>query len=125
MLHTLVYNPDQSDAMLDYSDDYRGDRVIILTAILIPIQISSVILRQIARRIISATWGFENVLIYLSLVTQIAFAGLAFGMLPIFPPGIESKELTSSYALSWMLGWVIMLGICKGHLPTSSGHGTS
>ena len=67
----------------DVSDEYHGHRLLIFTAFFIPVQIFSVVLRQLARHLVKAAWGLEDIVIYAALTVQMVFAGIAISALPI------------------------------------------
>lgn len=63
----------------DTGGEYRGDRLLIFTAVFIPIQVFCVALRYLARHLVKGAWGLDDVVVLISLVIQLSKAGLSIG----------------------------------------------
>lgn len=66
-------------AVRDSGGEYRGDRLLILTAVFIPIQVFCVALRYLARHIVKGAWGLDDVVVLISLIIQLGKAGMSIG----------------------------------------------
>ena len=58
---------------------YRGNRLIIFTAVYVPIQVICVALRYLSRYLVEGPWGLDDVVVMTSLVLQMCMAGLSIG----------------------------------------------
>ena len=65
--------------MSDSSPAYEGRRLIIFTAIFIPVQITCVALRYFSRYLVEGAWGLDDILVMTSLALQIGMAGISLG----------------------------------------------
>ena len=65
------------------SPESNGTKLLIFSAIFIPIQIIAVTLRYIARYLVEGPWGLDDVLIFTSLSLQMCMAGLSIGRCPV------------------------------------------
>ena len=61
------------------SPEYNGTKLLVFTAIFMPVQIIAVILRYLARYLVEGPWGLDDVLIFTSLSLQMCMAGLSIG----------------------------------------------
>jgi hypothetical protein len=61
---------------LEDDSTFRGNRVIIFTAIWIPVQIICIVLRYVARWMINGPWVKDDILIFTALFLQICQAGV-------------------------------------------------
>ena len=59
--------------------EYSGQKLIIFTAIFIPVQIISVSLRYLARYLIKGPWGFDDIVVFMSLASQMCMACISIG----------------------------------------------
>lgn len=64
------------------SAEYSGDKLIIFTAIFIPIQIICVALRYLSRYLIKGAWGLDAILTLSALVLQLCMAAISIGEQP-------------------------------------------
>lgn len=75
--------------------EYSGHALIIFTAIFIPVQIICVALRYLARWVIKGPWGFDDILVFISLLLQLILAGISIGEhhSQIFHPAQRRRSL--------------------------------
>lgn len=65
------------------ASEYRGKRLLIFTALFIPVQIFCVALRYLARYLVEGPWGLDDIVVLTSLAFQLCLAGISIGELPI------------------------------------------
>ena len=58
---------------------YTGNKLLIFTAIFIPIQLICVALRYLSRYLVEGPWGLDDVLVLTSLASQLSLAGVSLG----------------------------------------------
>ena len=75
----LMAVPPSSTVGPEVSAEYSGNRLIIFTAIFIPVQIFCVALRYFVRYSIKGPWGLDDILGLTSLLLQLCMAGLSIG----------------------------------------------
>jgi len=78
-----------------FDSTYGGHPALIFTAIFLVIQIAFVALRYIAKWVVNVRWGYDDILVLISLFLQIAIAGIAFGKTPLLSssyPAIEESK---------------------------------
>ena len=63
----------------DADAEYHGTRLVIFTAVYIPIQIICVALRYVSRYIVEGPWGLDDVGVLTSLALQLCMAGISIG----------------------------------------------
>ena len=63
----------------DADAEYHGKRLIIFTAVYVPIQITCVALRYVSRYIVEGPWGLDDAVVLTSLVLQLCMAGISIG----------------------------------------------
>ena len=66
-------------ATFDTSAEYHGNRLIIFTAIYIPVQVFCVALRYVSRYMVEGPWGLDDAVVLTSLALQICMAGISIG----------------------------------------------
>lgn len=60
--------------------EYCGNRLLIVTIVLVPTQLICVVLRLFVRYRSQMKFGLDDLVVVLSLVGQLAIAGVIFGM---------------------------------------------
>lgn len=60
--------------------EYSGAKLVIFTAIFVPILIVCVVLRYLTRYLIRGPWGLDDWVVLASLMLQLSMAGVAIGM---------------------------------------------
>lgn len=68
-----------------YTSAYSGNKLLIFTAIFVPVQIFCVALRYLSRYLVDGSWGLDDILIVTSLVLQMGQAGVSIGEIPAAP----------------------------------------
>lgn len=63
---------------------YSGNKLTIFTICFIPVQIVCVALRYFARHLTQASWGVDDVLVSISLISQLCMAGISIGQYIVF-----------------------------------------
>lgn len=58
---------------------YIGDRLLIFTALFVPLQIFCVVLRFISRHKVHTPWGLDDAVILFALAEQMGMAGISIG----------------------------------------------
>lgn len=81
---------------------YDGHRLVVFTAVWIPVQFICVALRYLARYISSGSWGLDDILVLTSLFLQLCQAGVDIGMIARPLPLLYSIVLTDPQLLSGM-----------------------
>ncbi|KAL9122552.1 MAG: hypothetical protein Q9187_000895 [Circinaria calcarea] len=71
--------PPSSTVGPEASAEYSGDKLIIFTAIFIPVQIFCVALRYFVRYLIKGQWGLDDIVVLISLLLQLCMAGISIG----------------------------------------------
>lgn len=61
------------------SAEWRGDRLLIFNGFFIPFQFICVGMRYLARQLTETPWGLDDILVFVSLVLQMALATLFIG----------------------------------------------
>lgn len=67
------------------SPEYSGDRLIIFTAIFLPVQVLCVALRYLTRYLIKGAWGLDDAVTLSSLLLQLCMAGISIGEQSLSP----------------------------------------
>jgi hypothetical protein len=67
----------------DVDSTYGGHSALVFTGIFLALQLIVVWLRYITKLIVRVKWGYDDILVLVSLVLQIGLAGIAFGKLII------------------------------------------
>ena len=73
------------------SSEYVGNRVFVFSIIFIPVQIICVLLRFLARYLIKKSWGFDDLIIVVSLIFQLSQAALCIGRALIMRSTLASR----------------------------------
>lgn len=61
------------------SAEYSGEKLLIFTAVFVPVQIAAVALRYLTRYLIKGAWGLDDILTLTALVLQLCMAGISIG----------------------------------------------
>ncbi|MCJ1245407.1 hypothetical protein MMC30_002611 [Trapelia coarctata] len=61
------------------SSEFSGKKLVVFTAVFIPVQISCVALRYLARYLIKGPWGLDDIVVFTSLILQLCMAAIAIG----------------------------------------------
>ena len=73
------------DIPLEEVPVYIGDRLLIFTALFVPLQIFCVALRFISRYKVRTPWGLDDAVILFALAQQMGMAGISIGSWPGHP----------------------------------------
>lgn len=63
--------------------EYIGNRLLIFTAVFLPLQIVCVGLRYLTLYFAPKSWGWDDLVIFVALAEQLAMAAIAFGLLSL------------------------------------------
>jgi len=64
---------------VDVDSTYGGRPALVFTAVFLAIQLIVVWLRYMTKFIVNVKWGYDDVLVLVSLLLQIGLAAIAFG----------------------------------------------
>lgn len=91
---------------LNTSPIYTGDKLLIFTAIYVPVQISCVALRYLSRYLVEGPWGLDDAVIMSSLVLQMCMAGLSIGIESNNHASCSTHRILISYSVCQVRwGW--------------------
>lgn len=90
----------------DTSPVYNGDKLLIFTAIYVPVQVACVALRYLSRYLVEGPWGLDDAVVMTSLLLQMCMAGLSVGIESQRSIFLNSVRLLMQYSICQVRwGW--------------------